>query len=422
VSRQQRFGALPGICAGVAFALGAWAPCPAVAQVTRDSAGIEIVESERPVWSAGDSPMLASAPTLVIGDRPEPPYVLSRVAGAVRLADGRIVVADEASRELRFFDPAGTFLDAVGGRGGGPGEFRQLDALGTLAGDTLFAMSRPGTVSFFDPHGAFLRRMDVSRIPTGLPGGLAIVVAVLDDQSVVVGPIPRPSPRPRGTRWVDSIPLVAIGRDSVPRASFGTLPFMLMTMDGDTPRPPWFGPAAWFAGGGALYAGYGGEYAIRVYASGGALERIIRRRWTPARVTGDDIDEYVREWSKRWITATGPEAERRKRDLRDDPYADAVPAYAQFLVDRAGRLWVREAHLADAPAAGQLTTSPLVPSVWSVFGHGGRWLTDVTMPAHFMPTDIGAHYVLGIARDADGVETVVLYPYGTGARGTPPGR
>ena len=52
---------------------------------------------------------------------------------------------------------------------------------------------------------------------------------------------------------------------------------------------------------------------------------------------------------------------------------------------------------------------PLVPSVWSVFDAQGRWLGDVTLPARFSPMDIGADYVLGVARDEDGVETVAMY-------------
>jgi hypothetical protein len=216
---------------------------------------------------------------------------------------------------------------------------------------------------------------------------------------------------------VDSVPLVMVHRDTSDRLSLGTVPFMLMAMDGKTPRPPWFGPTAVFgAHGASFFAGYGAEYSINVFSSGADLVRIIRRRWTPAPVTDADIDQYVDDWAKRWVKATGPEAERQKRDVRDDPYATEVPAYSQFLLDRAGRLWVREAHLADAPGAGQLTTLPLVPSVWSVFDTSGRWLGDVTMPARFMPTDVGEDFILGIARDSDGVETVAQYSYGTSAR------
>ena len=41
------------------------------------------------------------------------------------------------------------------------------------------------------------------------------------------------------------------------------------------------------------------------------------------------------------------------------------------------------------------------------------WLGDVTMPARFSPTDIGADYVLGIARDEDLTPTVARYRLGT---------
>ena len=61
-------------------------------------------------------------------------------------------------------------------------------------------------------------------------------------------------------------------------------------------------------------------------------------------------------------------------------------------------------------------TTPLVPSVWSVFDNTGRWLGDVTMPARFMPHDIGRDYILGVARDSDGVETIVEYRLGRAAQ------
>ncbi len=126
-------------------------------------------------------------------------------------------------------------------------------------------------------------------------------------------------------------------------------------------------------------------------------------------MTKADIDEYVVEWGKRWITATGAEAEAQRASLREDPYAATVPAFSQFIADRIGRLWVREAHLADAPGAGALNTTPLVPSIWSVFDPAGRWLGDVTMLARFQPRDIGADYVLGTVLDADGVQSIALY-------------
>lgn len=400
-------------CYGAAVALLALGPHPTVAQTVRDSAGIQIVENERPVWVASDVPRLARSPAFVIGYRQDPDYVLSRVAGAARLSDGRIAIADGSSLQIKFFDAQGELLNMVGGRGEGPGEFDRLEQFGVLPGDTLYAVSMPETVSFLDPDGAFLRRVVGSRLPTGLPPGRTLVVAVLGDQSLAVGPLPIPSPVPGQSRWIASFPFVIVGRDTTKVVPLGKLPAFEMAMDEGQPTIPWFGAQAAFAAHGpTLFVGYGGEYVVRVFSSSGRLERIIRRRWTPTRVTADDIDEYVTEWAKRWIKETGPEAERRKQDLRDDPYASVVPACAEFLADRTGRLWVREAHLADVPGAGQFNALPLVPSIWSLFDVDGRWLGDITMPARFRPTDIGVNYVLGVQVDTDGVETVVEYPYG----------
>src|SRR5688572_23269160 len=145
------------------------------------------------------------------------------------------------------------------------------------------------------------------------------------------------------------------------------------------------------------------------YTRDGRLARLIRRRWIPVRVTDAEIDTYVVEWGKRWIKATGAEAERRRADLRDDSYERTVPAFSRLLVDRAVRLWVRTPNIADAPRAGQLNTTPLVASQWSVFDSIGVWLGDVTLPAEFQPFEIGTDYVVGAARDADGLETLVVY-------------
>lgn len=168
--------------------------------------------------------------------------------------------------------------------------------------------------------------------------------------------------------------------------------------------------------GSTFFTGYGDEYSIRAYSSDGRLNRLIRRSWTAAPVTPADIDQFVEEWGKRWIRTTGAEAESERRDLRDDPYAATVPAFSQLIVDGTGRLWVREAHLADVAVAGQWGMYPLDQSVWNVFDPEGRWLGDVTMPARFHAKDIGADYVLGVARDSLDVQTVVQYGLGSGSR------
>ena len=52
----------------------------------------------------------------------EDPYLFSRIESIVEDANGRIIVADLQSHEVRVFDPDGRFVFRFGGAGEGPGE------------------------------------------------------------------------------------------------------------------------------------------------------------------------------------------------------------------------------------------------------------------------------------------------------------
>ena len=375
-----------------------------------------VVENSRPKWKASDALYLGAAPSLVIGTKSGAMYEFDRVAGTARLLDGRIVVADGGSRSLRFFDSTGTFLKSVGGPGGGPGEFQRLDAFFVMPGDTLVAGTIVGELSCFTGAGKYVQRYSSMNPPTSIAqAGIPVILAPLDGSGTrVVGAMPRPMSRSPGARWVDSFPVVIVDAFNVNVGNLGTLPSMDMAMSDGNPRPVWFGATAVFASGGhLLYIGYGSEYSIHVYSRQGQLKYIIQRAWSPTGVTQADIDVYVVEWGKRWIKTSGAEAEAERNSLRKDPYATTVPAFSEFLVDRVGRLWVREAQLADAPGSGALNTTPLAASHWSVFDQAGHWLGNVTMPADFQPRDIGSNYVLGTALDEDGVQSIALYQLGT---------
>ena len=390
--------------------LGIAGPLQAQRPEIRDSAGIAIITSAAPVLAATRALRIASEPTLVIGTGNEAPHQLSRVRGAARLADGSVVAADGGSTELRLFDAQGRFVRLLGRKGGGPGELPGLENVVHLRGDTLAVVVRIGRAVYYDGSGDFLWNVDHYTAPAdrGFTGPRAIVGAFGDGTTVILTVV-RPRPRGRGDRWIMTAPVAIIDRNGATISALGELPFSPVVMD-EYPRPPWFAPPLAVANTDAsFYIGLGTEYSIRQYTRDGSLARIIRRVWAPARITGDDIDRYVVEWGKRWIRSTGPEAERQRADLRDDPYERVVPAFSQFVADRAGRLWVRAPDLRDAPRAGQLNSMPLVPSTWSVFDRTGAWLCDVELPANFSPMEIGPDYVLAVVRDEDDVETVVLH-------------
>ncbi|MEX0892159.1 MAG: hypothetical protein WEB88_08305 [Gemmatimonadota bacterium] len=92
-----------------------------------------------PLWTDATAWRVDPEAVLRIGAADgEAPYLLTNIRGATRLSDGRIVVVDGATFELRAFTTDGRHAWSAGGEGGGPGEvswyplyFRELP------GDTL---------------------------------------------------------------------------------------------------------------------------------------------------------------------------------------------------------------------------------------------------------------------------------------------
>jgi hypothetical protein len=385
-------------------------------QSTRDSAGIRIVTNNKPSWTAQQQLRLAATPSLIIGDRDEAPYLLSRVRNPFYLSDGRIVLANAESNELRVYDAKGTYLRAIGRSGDGPGEFRGIEKITRLAGDTIAVFHGRSDISLFTGTGTFIRRLSMPR-PTdgnGRPTSLTNALLMLNGGARLVMTAPmRPSVGTVGTRFDAKAEHTLVALDNSIIHELGNLPFMESIVEKDGARYVWLCATEITASNGtSFYLGYGTEYSIRRYSSRGKLEQIIRRAWTPQKLRKSDIETFLNEWLLRWSKKPGPERERDRADMLDDPYAQLLPAFSAMIVDNTGKLWVRSPKPIDAAVAGFLTDYSIGPSVWSVFGADGRWLGDVTMPARFTPTDIGSDFVLGVARDDDGVPTVARYKLG----------
>ena len=102
---------------------------------------------------------MLSEPTLQIGVvEGDPKYELHEAISSIQLPDGRIVVSNAGSQEIRFYDSDGQFLNRAGGRGGGPGEFRRLSRVYRYGADSIMALDK-GTnrLSVFDSDGNYAR-------------------------------------------------------------------------------------------------------------------------------------------------------------------------------------------------------------------------------------------------------------------------
>jgi hypothetical protein len=381
---------------------------PLHAQFSRDSAGILIVENARPAWSDSERLSLAAKPRAMIGNTADSAYRFRQVRGVMLLTDGRIAVADGASLQLRLFSSQGRFVSASAGRGNGPGQILSMYWVRRLKGDTIAINSALSSATLYSSMGQFVRTAVFARrvAPTERP---SLLVALLHSGLGVVTPLPDITPHAIGSRWTELLSLQLVTDSNSSVRELGTFPYIEMEQVSSGPTPVWLSSVAVIAASDDhFYAGFGDRYHIRVYGSDGKLQSIIRRAWTPTPITADDWERWVVEWSKLWVRTTGAERERDIQKVRESPWAEANPAFSQFIVDRSGRLWVREAHWQDAIAAGSLVDSPAVPSVWSVFDSRGHWLGDVTMPIGFLPFEIGTDYVTGILR-ADGMNSVAIY-------------
>ena len=109
---------------------------------------------------------LSEEPSVVIGGADEREgYLLHQVTAATRLGDGRIVIANGGSLELRYYDPEGRHLLSAGGEGEGPGELMPpLDHFTRLPGDSILAASWQSGFIRFAPDGRY-----ASSIPYDLP-------------------------------------------------------------------------------------------------------------------------------------------------------------------------------------------------------------------------------------------------------------
>jgi hypothetical protein len=380
---------------------------PAAGAVVRDSAGIAIVENPLPPTSV--EPAVDSVPVFSIGGGVGgPEYDLNEIRGAARLSDGRVVVADNASGELRFFDSTGAFLLRGGRKGKGPGEFEQIMTLWVLPSDSILVYDiATRRLSLFGPGGAFARQVDLAAQGFMAPAGL------LDDGSIVASGFsfnPDSMP-PKGSIYRNRLPALLIAPDGgsidtlavfeglevyTEEVSFGGRTF-------PNPMQVQFGRNTTLgARGDNIYVGDNAKPEIMVYGRDGKLVRIIRTAYTPVTVT--EADRKAQEGENLERLGETPLRGMPKEMLdqvegwiRNAKYSERFPSFQAFTLDRAGNLWVQE------------FTTPGEPLHFRVYSPGGELIIRTALPHDVRPLDIGKDYVLGAYKDDDGLEHIRLY-------------
>jgi hypothetical protein len=378
-------------------------PGPADTRTVQDSAGVRVVENLQPAWGPGEAWQVADEPILEIGvEDGEEPYELYRVLDALRLQDGRIVISNAGTGELRFFDHEGTHLWNAGRHGQGPGEFGEFSSMRVWAGPrrTLVATDNGnGRVNTFSSNGEFLSSARIEPVPGGIPpnilGGFGDGTwLAVRGAGALTG---APGAIIRGSRQYfrynsNGQPAESLTEIQAPPRyvhNYGDVthyPFIPLTA-----RPSVAAGRLW------LFTGDGQTPQIERRRLDGTLNSFIRWPDSDRRRTAEVYDRY-REES---LDDAQDQVQRRlyahyyELDL---PIPEYLPAYQGLLVDDEGYLWVEGYRLPweNRPH-------------WKVFDPDGRWLGTVETPVGLRPYQIGRDFLLGRHRDHLGVERIRVY-------------
>lgn len=347
---------------------------------------------------------LSDDPIVVIGGADEREgYLLHQVIGATRLGDGRIVIANGSTLQLRYYDPQGNHLFDAGGKGEGPGEFQTLDHVTRLPGDSVVALSRARQLVRFGPDGRYAGSSPYEPSPCQgcmchdgflVPDGSLLLV-----YSLYAG----------GLQSRDCL----IPSELRPTAVIGR-----------------FDPATGVLDTIAELPGAELSYLVegRMFAYPGNLVHGI----APDRVyLGDTESDVILEMSFRGDTiATLPvpfdpaPVSADARQQPDEPesrwtytYPDRYPRYARLVAAPGERVWVMAYPHAREPMLihGYLVSPTLFRrfedggALWRVVARDGVSVAELRTPEGFFLLEVGAGYILGTHKDEFDRESVQLY-------------
>lgn len=384
------------------------------AAVTRDSAGIAIVENTGAAWAAGQEWKVDSVILDIGGD-------VDSVSGPVRLGDGRLAIANAGTHEVRVYDASGAQVHASGRAGDGPGEYRMLAGIWRGPDDSLLVSDfLARRVSVLDRDARFARSFSLGGNTGGLmPVGGRIEFAVpqgwFADGSVVGVTMGFTMNQAKQGPYRDTVSALRYGPDGAVRDTIARFPGveteqMTMSMGGQSfsaPMPVPLGrQSVTAAQGDRFYLAQNDAWEIEVRDLEGRLVRLIRIKAGPLPLTPEDIEAHRKAQLEQMEAIPAmrsmPPAFKTQLTARIEQakYPATLPFVSSLLVDSEGHLWAEEGR---PPRFKRALTS------YAVFDDAGRLLGRVTMPEDFRAASIAADAVYGVWKDADDVEHVRAY-------------
>lgn len=393
VATRRAAGWWPALCLAVGLAAG----CDDTVEIplaidVRDSSGVLVIVTPAAYVERLAQWRLAEPPVARFGT--EEPDPLFEVSGATTTGrGGTIVVANSSSGELRFFDRQGRFQRSVGGKGGGPGEFRLLVGVWRFRGDSLAAFDwQGGRISVFDSSGNYGRSFTPSppagMTHRGLVGFLRDSAPLLwfGDASPLIGG--------RTGVYADSQLMLRYSPDGTVADTVGRFLGRQWYVWSDGTRAASFPlPFGWSVKAavhdGTIYVGTGETYEVSRFNEEGTLLGVAR-----IEIENRPVSRSDRRRDRAHRVTLAPYS----RDLLDAiPYPSEMPAFTALLVDRLGNVWIRRGLAWGSPGR------------WMILSPEGRPVARLETPPHGAIFDVADGYLVGVWRDELDVESMRLY-------------
>lgn len=334
-----------------------------------------------------------SDPMLVVGSAEAgEAHALDRVFAAVLRADGSLAIGNSGSGEVRFFSPTGQHLFSTGGTGSGPGEFRSINWIGRMPGDSLLVWDlRGGRFTVLDPAGRYAR--DFRPL---IRNGRVRPVGILPDGQVVVAAETGYDPRAGAGTVRDRLVLFTMTPAGAPGDSLADLPgaeWLLYEHPSSyrAVRLP-FGEQAHVAvvGERVAYLSSASNELAFLDASGARVSSValpLRSRQLPRSERDALLEAEIQDPAERAAI---------RRHLGSG--AVAAPLATDLRGDIAGNAWVRVHGESDRGT-----------DLWLVVPAGGGLARSIQLPAGSVPLDVRDGTVVLRTSDADGVQRVSVH-------------
>jgi hypothetical protein len=323
---------------------------------------------------------------------------------------GGFYVYDGSDSQIRRYDAKGVYVNSVGRKGGGPGEYQYVAAMAVTRASLLIVHDpQNARITYFQPDGKVRRAFPLTR--SGFYGSGFIVdnaeriyvVAPLGPGAMEGAGVRQQFLRYRNEKLIDSLPAPS---------SIGTEPsFSLSTSDGmrwNFVNRPLVSP---YAGGGFLS---GAANANRfVIDTGGPSVVVVERTEAPVTLGSEERSEW---------TAMA-EFMRTRPPHREYPVPRTKPYIRRLTSDHLGRIWVERFVAAEKrtnipprpPERGPLVTWR-ERATFDVFSPAGTFLGRVALPAEAVLMSVRDDRIWARTKGADGEERVSVFRLATRSR------